>query len=473
MMAHSVNTRPQSLWIRCLLSAGAVLLGFGPYAIGGESTEEAARPRAPRTPAAQASAAPDVPRMLRWSLPQDYKGDPLDTELLIINDYSVEEGELAALAGLGLRRLKRVCMNGDRFTDKALEHVCTLPGIEEAIISPPRTPHGWDILKAMPSLIRLSLLTSSLGFQYSPADIERLRSFDRIRYLYISESRMADGALAALAGMKSLKELNLGIIEPKHTQNMAALKTLTRIERLSLKPHVYSEDRDLEYLQGLNNLVRLGLWACRITDDGLRHLSGLTSLEELDLGRGNSPNEDDPESTQITDRGLSHLADLTQLKVLKLGRTRIAGEGLRHLEKMKDLQELDLSCSWVNDEGLAQVGKLKSLKRLDLQGCRRISEGGIEHLKGLENLQWISLSTTSVGHRGSAPDDSEYEEYKIELVSELRVRQILRSIKGLDIECHDAWGLREFLLHGPKGARPMVQDPDNPRIWREEKPEIP
>ena len=71
-------------------------------------------------------------------------------------------------------------------------------------------------------------------------------------------------------------------------------------------------------------LKRLHLSVTRITDAGLVHLAGLTSLELLDLSR-----------TRVTDAGLVHLAGLTNLKVVDLSGTRITDEGVSALMRTR------------------------------------------------------------------------------------------------------------------------------------------
>jgi hypothetical protein len=61
-------------------------------------------------------------------------------------------------------------------------------------------------------------------------------------------------------------------------------------------------------------------WA--ITDDGLRHLAGLTNLEELVI-----------HAPQLTDAALIHLRGLKRLKRLEIGESKITPEGLAELRK--------------------------------------------------------------------------------------------------------------------------------------------
>jgi hypothetical protein len=82
----------------------------------------------------------------------------------------------------------------------------------------------------------------------------------------------------------------------------------------------------------------------RITDDGLQHLTGLTSLQELYL-----------ENTRITDDGLKHLSDLTGLEILHLSGTHVSDDGLQHLSGLTSLRQLSLGGTHVSDDGVKML----------------------------------------------------------------------------------------------------------------------
>jgi len=68
-------------------------------------------------------------------------------------------------------------------------------------------------------------------------------------------------------------------------------------------------------------VVEVDLGSSRITDTGLVHLKGLTSLQTLNL------------SGSITDSGLVHLKGLTNLQQLYLEDTQITDAGVADLQK--------------------------------------------------------------------------------------------------------------------------------------------
>ena len=158
-------------------------------------------------------------------------------------------------------------------------------------------------------------------------------------------------------------------------------------------------------IKSFRSLACLRLNDCQITDDGLRHLQGLTRLSILELN-----------GTQISDAGLKHLSGLLEMTDLKLADTRITGRGFVELRNMARLRRLDLAGTQitnqtlsnlsefptlhnieflylpktkVTDAGLTHVAKLSGLKGIVLDG-NKITSAGLKHLAVLKNLHWVN-----------------------------------------------------------------------------------
>jgi hypothetical protein len=69
-------------------------------------------------------------------------------------------------------------------------------------------------------------------------------------------------------------------------------------------------------------VVEVSLLKTRVTDDGLKHLAGLKSLQGLILA-----------DTKVTDAGLKHLAGLKSLQDLYLASTKVTAKGVVELKK--------------------------------------------------------------------------------------------------------------------------------------------
>ncbi len=79
--------------------------------------------------------------------------------------------------------------------------------------------------------------------------------------------------------------------------------------------------REVQLDEESGKVFRVDLRDTQITDAGLEHLKGLTSLKQLDL-----------RDTQITDAGLVHLKGMTILKTCYLYDTKITDSGLAEIK---------------------------------------------------------------------------------------------------------------------------------------------
>jgi hypothetical protein len=147
-------------------------------------------------------------------------------------------------------------------------------------------------------------------------------------------------------------------------------------------------DAGLEHLKGLTTLQMLDLSGTEVTDAGLEHLKGLAKLRTLDLA-----------VTKVTDAGLVHLKGLTELQSLDVGGTRVTGAGLEHLKGLTKLQSLNLLWTRVTDAGLEHLKGLTKLRTLSLSETK-VTDAGLDHLKGLTELHSLDLSNTAVADTG-------------------------------------------------------------------------
>ena len=122
-------------------------------------------------------------------------------------------------------------------------------------------------------------------------------------------------------------------------------------------------------LRGQHRLRSLVLQHTRITEAGLAHLEGLTSLRKLYI------------SGDITDLGLERVAGLTNLDKLNLAFTQISDAGLQHLRgRLPNLKSLALEHTRVTDAGIPELKRLGGLSVLSLHQTE-ITVEGIDELK--------------------------------------------------------------------------------------------
>ena len=104
-----------------------------------------------------------------------------------------------------------------------------------------------------------------------------------------------------------------------------------------------------------------------------------------------------------TDIGLKHyLAAGGPRTTLTFTGWEITDAGLVHLEGLTSLQRLAIDKTRITDAGMAQLANLTGLQELKLTGCRNITDAALVHLKRLAELQTLLLGGTSITDRGIA-----------------------------------------------------------------------
>jgi internalin A len=170
---------------------------------------------------------------------------------------------------------------------------------------------------------------------------------------------------------------------------LAHLKGLTSLSELTLNLNdTHVTDAGLVFLDGLTNLSQLDLRGAPITGSGLAHLKGLTKLNRVGLRR-----------THLTDAGLTQLKGLMQLSDVDLMDTRVTDAGLMNLKGLTNLSSLILDGTQLSDTGLAHLKGLTNLGSLSLSGTQ-VSDAGLPHLTGLVHLSVLWLHDTHVTDAG-------------------------------------------------------------------------
>jgi uncharacterized protein (TIGR02996 family) len=190
---------------------------------------------------------------------------------------------------------------------------------------------------------------ATLGLEgTSLADIASLGALPQLRTIAL---RRCEGPLRGLAGFTQLHALELSAharVEQLGLEALAPLAELTQLRELDLGDAGWA---NIEALAGLTALERLDLRSSETVR--LEPLRELAQLRELDL-RG---------CTGLSDLG--PLARLERLEQLRLGYTRV--RDLRPLAKLAKLTTLELAGTAVTD--LSPLFGLPALAKLDLKAC--------------------------------------------------------------------------------------------------------
>ena len=103
---------------------------------------------------------------------------------------------------------------------------------------------------------------------------------------------------------------------------------------------------------------------------------------------------------KVTDADLKYVATLPQIEVLKLdGATKITDAGLKELTGLKHLKDLGLGSTQVTDAGLKPVIAHKGLANLNLS-FTKVTDAGVKNLAALTKLKLLGLFATSVSPEG-------------------------------------------------------------------------
>jgi hypothetical protein len=158
----------------------------------------------------------------------------------------------------------------------------------------------------------------------------------------------------------------------------------------------------LAYLKPLVNLQKL-LLRSDINDAGIMQLSGLRNLTHLECAYTHSPASRN-EYRNIQNSSMDIVGNLHNLEILRLHSCRyVTDDGLRRLSGLTKLRELDLTQWGISDNGLKSVGPMTKLEILNLTSTA-ITDAGIEILllllPNMPSFKKIILAGTKVSEKG-------------------------------------------------------------------------
>ena len=174
-----------------------------------------------------------------------------------------------------------------------------------------------------------------------------MATLENLEHLQINRTSITGEGLAVFKELPKLRRLLLHDMKLGKTgiKNLASVKSLERLDFSYLD----IRDVDLAYLSVLSRLKYLSITfgkssPSQITNDGLIHLSKITTLEYLLISGKN-----------INDNGLKHLAKLKSLKTLRFNKCPITDRGLHHLETLTSLKELIVDYGNITEKGMAMI----------------------------------------------------------------------------------------------------------------------
>jgi len=281
---------------------------------------------------------------------------------LYLSENRLTNAALQHLSKLG--SLTELCLGGGRITDDGLVHLAQVPQLRFLMLwGKGFTNGGFARLKDIPKLEALNLG----GFEW-----------------------VGDAGLAHLAEIPGLQEIDLYHATRITDNGVAYLKKLRNLRKLTINDSQVT-DAGLAHVKEIKMLESLSLPGKDITDVGFRHLAQLTRLRDLSATR---PHYVDPNMNKnyYTDDGLKAVSGLTSLEKLSLGSIGITDAGIQYLGRLTRLQYLDLfGCDRITDEALKTIGQLRSLETLTLYKGR-LTISGLKALNGLTRLKNLDVA---------------------------------------------------------------------------------
>ena len=220
------------------------------------------------------------------------------------------------------------------------------------------TDGGAECLPQFVAVTELSLA----GSRVSGKALEHVAEMPALQVLNFDNVRIDDVSLAALAQAPQLRELSLhgsGLTDVafEHLAAIEGLQVLQVSGNDVLVGRTFAELVKDRRFAGLTTLIADGTL---FGYGGIAELGQLKELRTLSLNR-----------CDVADEAVQRLQSCTGLEILRLGDNKLTDEGLKSLTRLKQLKELQLhGNAAVTDDGLARLRGLPQLELLSLDGTR-------------------------------------------------------------------------------------------------------
>jgi hypothetical protein len=267
--------------------------------------------------------------------------------------------DFPALTAAGDRDSFLAISGGRTLTDRALADIGELKGLAALDVhtsvfgSPYYTASGVAHLKRLPSL-------EALNFhgQLATDDVlKEIAAIPRLRSLHCQDIVSGDQGFIALGACATLENLGARFCSNVTDRGFAAIARLPRLATLGLGGPELT-DAAMAHLAEAPALVDLG--PILFGDDAFIHVARIPNLKKLT----NMYNR------ATTDAATRHLRNHPQLVHYSAFGTQITDESLRILAGLHTLETLEFeNCAALTDEGLRAVATLPRLRRVSTWSC--------------------------------------------------------------------------------------------------------
>lgn len=296
--------------------------------------------------------------------------------------------------------LRSLDLANTRITDDGLAHLREGESLERLKLPGGISDKG---LAHVGELSKLTFLSLSDPGRITDAGLKHLAGLRSLKELHLRGEGVADEGMSCIAGLVNLQTLELHGCPITNT-GLAKLSTLKSLKKLTLR-RVAVTISGLAHLNAMADLTRLELY--NAPQDGTAlDIGGLSQLEFLDFGKTQLHDEDLACLAKLTrlrelyvftqrgvsDAGIAHLAGLTSLEHLGIGGPNLTNRSLSYLANMKKLDYLWIGDGDFTDGGLRHLEGLRGLRRLEITSKNAFSREALDRLrKKLPNLQVLKI----------------------------------------------------------------------------------
>ncbi len=285
--------------------------------------------------------------------------------------------------------LQELVMSGTRLTDKGLESLAEITGLQRLHIEKTQTSRE-ATARIMHALPQCDVFSDVVKLQHKQ---DRAEQDKTIALRFPSKPMCGEFFLLTDAAPVFLCEARGNVSLPRrklsyHCGRRIAADVLSQLAKLSIIAEVDASNsivtsEDLRLIAKIPSLATLKLQATTINDETLRPLHE-TSLEQLELG-----------CTEINGTGLKYLP--SSIKLLELGRcsslnTTETGTLAKNLTRLRRFNAYQIGFS---DSDLHEISQLSELEDLCFQG-NRVSSKGMEVLSACKKLNTLMVFDCNV-----------------------------------------------------------------------------
>jgi len=262
--------------------------------------------------------------------------------------------------------------------DTFLPHIARLTGITHFCPVTARfSGPGWATLKPLSGLTHICT-----PYGLTDAEMAGIATLQTVNEMEVVATKLTDAGLAAIARLRNLQVLHLEGTTVMTDEGLTVLATLPKLRHLRLSGPF--TDRGLAYLAAAPAIKVLWLETPRATEESLRSLAEIESLERLTV----------PWLDYITHRSIVFLRSMPRLKALGVGAAAYPDLAVASLASLPNLEVLALKGSpALTDKALPPLAAMPKLRALEIYRSR-ITEQGLAHLAACKTLDSIQIRSS-------------------------------------------------------------------------------